>query len=131
MEPRSLRYICEACGGKLRGGDGTATGVSTDSRKIVSGNVFFAIKGDRFDGHDFVEETAKADASAVVVERPVNVTCSVIEVGNVRTALGAFAAAYRRDFDPAVIAIGGSNGKTSTKDLLAAVLAEKFPTLRS
>ena len=129
MEPRSLNYIAEACGGKLRGKDAEAAGISTDSRKINSGDVFFAIKGERFDGHDYVSEIA--GASGVVVERAVPANCAVIEVENVRKALGAFAARYRRDFDLPVIAIGGSNGKTTTKEVLGTILDQKFPTVRS
>ena len=129
MEPRTLQYIAEACGGKLRGKDAEATGVSTDSRSIKAGDVFFAIKGERFDGHDYVPKLA--GATAVVVERPVSANCPVIEVPNVRAALGALAAWYRKDFDLPVIAIAGSNGKTTTKEVLGTILEEKFPTVRS
>jgi UDP-N-acetylmuramoyl-tripeptide--D-alanyl-D-alanine ligase len=129
MEPRTLTYIVEACGGKLRGKDGVATGISTDSRTIKHGDVFFAIKGERFDGHDYVP--VLSGASAVVVERSVAAKCPVIEVANVRGALGAFAARYQKDFDIPVIAIGGSNGKTTTKEVLATILEEKFATLKS
>src|SRR5688500_2928731 len=112
MEARSLKYIAEACGGRVRGHDAEASGISTDSRKINKGEVFFAIKGDRFDGHDYVSQACQA--AAVVVERRVSARCPVIEVGNVRAALGSFAARYRRDFHLPVIAVGGSNGKTTT-----------------
>src|SRR5687767_5338016 len=105
MEPRSLKYIAEACGGTLKGQNAEAIGVSSDSRKIRPGEIFFAIKGDRFDGHDYVESIVAA--SAVVVERPVRARCPAIEVANVRTALGALAARYRKDFDLPVIAIAG------------------------
>ena len=129
MEPRSLSYIAEACGGQLRGKDAEAKGVSTDSRNIKPGNVFFAIKGDQFDGHDYVPKLV--GAAAAVVERTVSASCPVIEVANVRVALGAFAARYRKDFDLPVIAVGGSNGKTTTKEVLGTILEQKFPTLRS
>lgn len=129
MEARSLKYIAEACGGRLQGKDAEASGISTDSRKINKGEVFFAIKGDRFDGHDYVSQACQA--AAVVVERRVSARCPVIEVGNVRAALGSFAARYRRDFHLPVIAVGGSNGKTTTKEVLGTILEQKFPTLRS
>ena len=129
MEPRSLKYIAEACGGELRGNDAQAAGVSTDSRTIKPGDVFFAIKGDNFDGHDYVPNLM--GAAAVVVQRPVSANCPVIEVPNVREALGKFAAHYRQDFNLPVIAVAGSNGKTTTKEVLGTILAEKFPTVRS
>jgi UDP-N-acetylmuramoyl-tripeptide--D-alanyl-D-alanine ligase len=129
MEPRSLKYIAEACGGTLRGNDAEVTDVSTDSRTIKPGNVFFAIKGDKFDGHEYVPKLS--GAAAVVVERPISANCPIIEVANVRGALGNFAARYRQDFDLPVIAVAGSNGKTTTKEVLGTVLAGKFPTVRS
>lgn len=129
MEPRTLSYIAEACRGKLRGKDGEAIGVSTDSRTIKAGDIFFAIKGDKFDGHDYVPKVI--GAAAVVVEHTVPAHCPVIEVGNVRAALGEFAARYRADFDLPLIAVGGSNGKTTTKEVLGTILQQKFPTVRS
>jgi len=129
MELRALSYIAEACGGKLRGKDGEATGVSTDSRTIRGGDVFFAVKGDKFDGHDYVPKLI--GAAAVVVERTVPANCPLIEVGNVRAALGKFAGRYRTDFDLPVIAVAGSNGKTTTKEVLGTILQQKFPTVRS
>lgn len=129
MEPRRLSYIAEACGGTLRGQDTVASGISTDSRKFSKGHVFFAIKGERFDGHDYVPELV--GASAVVVERPVSAKCAIIEVKDVRTALGGFAARYRKDFGLPVIAVAGSNGKTTTKEVLGTILEQKFATVRS
>lgn len=129
MEPRSLQYIAEACGGKLLGRNAEATGVSTDSRTAKVRDVFFAIKGERFDGHDHVSKLLRP--AAVVVDRAVSVKCPVIQVANVRSALGRFAARYRQDFDPPVIAVAGSNGKTTTKEVLGTILERKFPTVRS
>ncbi len=134
METRSLEYICAACQGELPVGSpqATATGVSTDSRRIDKGNLFFAIRGDRFDAHAFVPVAARQGAAAVVVERFDNDPgCPVILVENTRNALGRLAARYRSDFNLPVIAVGGSNGKTTTKDLIAAVLGQKFKTLSS
>ncbi|HKQ37061.1 MAG TPA: UDP-N-acetylmuramoyl-tripeptide--D-alanyl-D-alanine ligase [Verrucomicrobiae bacterium] len=129
MEPRRLSHIAEACAGKLRGKDARAIGVSTDSRTIKAGDVFFAIKGDKFDGHDYVPKLI--GAAAVVVERPVSANCPVIEVANVRAALGKLGARYRADFALPVIAVAGSNGKTTTKEVLGTILQQKFPTIRS
>ncbi len=112
-----------------------ATHVCTDSRQAQAGDLFFAIKGPRFDGHDFVAEVAQKGVAAVVVERsraPSGLPgCAVIAVDNVRQALGRLSSAYRRDFALPVVAVGGSNGKTTTKDLIAAVLRQKLATLWS
>src|SRR5256885_12152714 len=130
MEPRTLEYIRAACNGQLREGDGQAlaTGISTDSRKFSKGDVFFAIKGERFDGHDYVSQLV--GANAVVVERTVTASCPVIEVKNVRRALGAFAGGYRKDFDLTVIAIGGADGQTTTQEMRASIPEQGIPTVR-
>ena len=109
--------------------------VVTDSRQIQAGDLFFAIKGERFDGHDFLDEVAGKGAVAVVIERarlPARLpACAVILVDQVRRAYGQLGAAYRREFALPVVAVGGSNGKTTTKELIAAVLRGQFPTLGS
>ncbi len=136
MEPRSLKYLADACGGELRNGSPhrLATNVCTDSRKAKPGDFFFALSGDRFDAHQFLPEVAKAGVIAVVAERkkiPANFSATVVVVDNARRALGNLAARYRQDFRAPIIAVGGSNGKTTTKELLAAVLRQKFKTLWS
>ena len=107
----------------------------TDSRSAKPGDVFFAIKGERFDGHEFLREVAAKGVAAVVVEQnkiPAQLPeCAVLVVTDARAAFGKLAAAYRKEFSIPVIAVGGSNGKTTTKELLASVLSRKFPTLRS
>ncbi len=136
MEPRSLKYLAEACGGELRNGSPhrLATNICTDSRKAGPGDLFFALKGERFDAHTFLLQVAKTGVIAVVAERnkiPEDFFTTVIAVDNTRAALGKLSARYRLDFDLPIIAVGGSNGKTTTKDLLAAVLRQKFSTLWS
>jgi len=110
--------------------------VCSDSRAAQAGDVFFALKGDRFDGHDFLAEVARKGATALVVgpaalpaDLPAGV--AVIVVDDPRRALGRLAARYRQDFDLPVICVGGSNGKTTTKDLLASVLRSLGPVLAS
>src|SRR5687768_7747779 len=135
MEPRSLEYVCRACGAELIGGSGETliSSVSTDSRQIAKGDLFFAIKGDKFDGHDFVEEVGKKGVTAVVIERgrtkPADVPA--IAVDDTRKALGRFAARYRQDFKLPVVAVAGSNGKTTTKELIASVLQQEMPVVWS
>jgi UDP-N-acetylmuramoyl-tripeptide--D-alanyl-D-alanine ligase len=110
--------------------------VCTDSRTAQAGDVFFALKGDRFDGHAFLGEVAARGAAALVVgpaplppDLPAGV--GIIVVDDARRALGRLAAARRQQFDLPVVCVCGSNGKTTTKNLLAAVLAEFGPVLAS
>src|SRR6185436_15915721 len=103
MEPRSLKYIADACGGELIRGLATSliTQINTDSRTARSGDLFFALLGDKFDGHDFLPEVAAKGATAVVVAHgrvPSWISCGVITVDNPRLALGRLAAHYRQDF---------------------------------
>src|SRR5439155_9602603 len=137
VEPRSLTYVAQACGGELLRGSETATvnRVCTNSGQAQPGDLFVAVAGERFDGHDYLVDAAQKGAVAVVGDREKlegkNPGCAVIAVGNTRQALGALAAGYRRDFNLPVIAVGGSNGKTTTKELLAAVLRPRFTVLWS
>jgi UDP-N-acetylmuramoyl-tripeptide--D-alanyl-D-alanine ligase len=135
MEARSLDFVCRACGGDLIGGapDTKVLQVSTDSRQVRAGDLFIAIKGERFDAHDFIREVIAKGATAVLVERS-RATCenaAVIAVEDTRRALGQLGARYRRDFQIPVIAVAGSNGKTTTKELIGAVLRQQFPTVWS
>ena len=141
MEERTLKFVTEACRAEIQAGPAEAVlkNVCTDSRFLQPGALFFAIRGEAFDGHAFVVEAAAKGAVAVVVERSridvlqgrVPSACVVLLVDDTRAALGQLAAAYRRDFSPRVTAVGGSNGKTTTKELIASVLRQKLPTLWS
>ena len=106
--------------------------ICTDSRAAQAGDLFFALKGDKFDAHDFLDEVAGKGVAACVVACGKKFPAgAVIEVDDPRAALGRLAAKYRGLFNLPVIAVGGSNGKTTTKELLAAVLRQKFFTLAS
>jgi UDP-N-acetylmuramoyl-tripeptide--D-alanyl-D-alanine ligase len=137
VETRSLKFVAETCDAELRRGaaETAVKNVCTDSRKAQPGDLFFALKGERHDGHDFLNEVAAKKVTAVVIERkaiPANPPeCALLVVDDTRAALGKFAAAYRREFSLPVIAVGGSNGKTTTKELIAAVLSRKLATLWS
>jgi UDP-N-acetylmuramoyl-tripeptide--D-alanyl-D-alanine ligase len=113
----------------------TVTRVCTDSRQAQAGDLFIALTGERFDGHDYLAEVARKGAVAVVGEREKverqAPECAVVAVANTRQALGRLAARYRREFNLPVIAVGGSNGKTTTKELLAAVLRQRYRTVSS
>ncbi len=117
---------------------GVVNGLSTDSRQVQPGDLFFAIKGERFDGHDYLEGVVKRGVAAIVIQKSKvqsltseAASCAVVAVDHTRRALGRLAAVYRQDFSLPVVAVAGSNGKTSTKDLIAAVLRQRFPTLWS
>ncbi|HEY2745820.1 MAG TPA: UDP-N-acetylmuramoyl-tripeptide--D-alanyl-D-alanine ligase [Polyangia bacterium] len=125
--------VLEATGGTLvRGAAGgpaesvVFSSVTIDSRAVAAGALFFAVKGDRFDGHDFAAAAVSAGARGVVIARgrKVDVDATVIEVDDVVAALGALGAAHRVAMtDLKVVAITGSNGKTTTKEMTAAILA--------
>ncbi len=136
METRDLEFFAKASRGELRGAarSGVVRRVCTDTRDLKSGDLFVALKGDRFDGHDFVAEAVQGGVAAAVVN-----ACEahrfpgmpLIVVGNTRLALGGMAAVYRAGFQLPVVAVAGSNGKTTTKEILGTVLSGCFETLRS
>jgi UDP-N-acetylmuramoyl-tripeptide--D-alanyl-D-alanine ligase len=104
MDPRTLQYVARACAGEQLTGspDVLVQRVCTDSRAVRPGDIFFALSGDRYDGHNFLKEVMGKDAAAVVVNRqrlPVPpLACAIIAVDDTRRALARFAAEYRRDF---------------------------------
>jgi UDP-N-acetylmuramoyl-tripeptide--D-alanyl-D-alanine ligase len=137
MEARSLRFIATASAGEQLNGspDTQVHRVTTDSRQTQAGDLFFALPGGRFDGHDFLGQAAEKGAGAVVVERKRVLAgwsgCPMIAVEDTRKALGQLASRYRDDFALPLVVVGGSNGKTTTKELVASVLRQKFATLWS
>ncbi|MGD8477449.1 MAG: Mur ligase family protein, partial [Burkholderiales bacterium] len=120
-----LSAAARAIGVQLRGADAQISRVSTDSRDVRPGDLFVAIKGPRFDGHDFVEQALRQGAAAAmvsdssVVER---LATSALVVEDVRLGFGRLAAWWRSLFTMPLIAITGSNGKTTVKEMLAAIL---------
>jgi UDP-N-acetylmuramoyl-tripeptide--D-alanyl-D-alanine ligase len=137
VETCSLKFVAEACAAEIRRGSGETLvkNVCTDSRQAKPGDLFFAIHGEKFDGHEFLDEVAAKGVAAVVVEKrkipaPL-LDCAVLVVDDARVAFGKMAAAYRKDFDLPVVCVGGSNGKTTVKELIASVLRQKFSTLAS
>ncbi|MDE3057704.1 MAG: UDP-N-acetylmuramoyl-tripeptide--D-alanyl-D-alanine ligase, partial [Bacteroidota bacterium] len=116
------------------------SGVSTDSRTVKEGDIFFALGGERFDGHNFVQNVLEKKAAAIVVELQwyrqnvhlveQSISAAVV-VPDSTKALGKLARIYRNKFSIPVLAIGGSNGKTTTKEMIGAVLKEKFNVLKT
>lgn len=122
-----LRQVARAVGGRPSrplSDLERVTGVSTDSRTVKEGDLFFALRGARFDAHGFLEEVFRKGASAAVVERDVPCPGPTISVGDTLGALGSLAAAYRMALGARVIGVAGSNGKTTTKEMIAHVLGK-------
>jgi UDP-N-acetylmuramoyl-tripeptide--D-alanyl-D-alanine ligase len=124
---RSLADFASAMHGRLVGVDAGFGAVSTDSRAIGRGELFVALSGPNFDGHDFVAAAAQRGAAAAVVARPLDVALTQIVVDDPLAALQRAAAAWRQVFDIPVVAVAGSNGKTTTKEMIATVLATRGP----
>ena len=121
----SLREAAAAMNGDLRGPDGLLGGVSTDTRALRAGDLFFALKGERFDAVRFLDQAYAGGAAAAVVGRDAIAASqakALIVVDDARAALGRLAAAWRSRFTPVLIGLTGSNGKTTVKDMIAAVL---------
>ncbi len=97
-------------------------GISIDSRTLLPGNLFIAIKGEQFDGHDFAENAAKNGASAVVVDHPLDVSIPQIQVPDTLEALGKLSSHWRDRFTLPIIGVTGSNGKTTLKNMIASIL---------
>ena len=110
--------------------DVVVTGVSADSRLTRRGDLFFALVSER-DGHAFVNDAARAGAAAAVVSRRIDVDLPMIEVPDTLKALGDLARAYRLTHDIPIVAVTGSVGKTTTKEMIGAVLERKYSTLKS
>ena len=122
-----LSRIAQAVDGRLVGADLAVQGVSTDTRSIAPGQLFIALKGERFDAHDFLAGAAEQAAALLVSDADkVPEGVSAIVVNDTRLALGHLAAAWRAEFDVPVIAVTGSNGKTTTKEMIAAILQAAY-----
>ena len=118
----TLADVAKDVGGQLEGPDRSFDSVSTDTRTIGPGQLFFALRGERFDAKKFVADAADRGAAGAVVERIADVDLSQVEVGDSRLALGALARKWREHFDIPVIGITGSNGKTTVKELTASIM---------
>src|SRR3984893_12599434 len=132
MNPLSILQIAELANAKLEQGDGriSVERISTDSRTIKKGELFVALRGENFDGHKFIEATAKAGAAGAIVDLKWNgkvpAKFAIIRAEDTLLAYQNLAANYRKALSIKVLAITGSNGKTSTKDFAASVLGRKF-----
>jgi UDP-N-acetylmuramoyl-tripeptide--D-alanyl-D-alanine ligase len=126
---RTLSEFAKSCGGTLTGADRPYTGVSTDTRTIASGELFVALRGPRFNANDFVLAAEAAGAAGAMVDSPVDRPLPQIVVRDTQAALSASAAAWRARFSLPVVGVAGSNGKTTVKEMIAAILERKGSTL--
>ena len=118
-----LNELCRIVQGELQGEDIAFASVSIDTRTLKPGDLFIAISGQRFDGHDFVNAAAERGACAAIVEHPVDSPLPQVRVADARIALGQLGAAWRNAYPGQVVGLTGSNGKTTAKEMIAAVLS--------
>ena len=133
MKPFTLAEIAAACGGTYVGNEdmksAVITSVERDSRQVKEGSLFLAIKGERVDGHDYIQKCYDSGAICAICEKaPENADKPYILVPSTLQAVKEIGSAYREKFDIPVVGVSGSVGKTSTKEMLYAVLSQKFKT---
>jgi UDP-N-acetylmuramoyl-tripeptide--D-alanyl-D-alanine ligase len=125
-----LSDFAAAVNGRLIGEDVSFSGLSTDTRTLADGELFVALRGERFDAHRFLDQAVARGAAALVVQDPAPaITLPQLLVGDTLAALGGIAQHWRMTLHPTVIGITGSNGKTTVKNLLAAMLGQRHAVL--
>jgi len=108
------------------------SGISTDSRNMIPGALFIPLRGEHFDGHDYISQAVKNGAAACLSEEVIEgLSVPVVRVADTLRALGDLAAAYRLRLKGPLVAITGSTGKTTTKEMLAAILEQSGPGLKT
>nr|PZN60631.1 MAG: hypothetical protein DIU62_14365 [Pseudomonadota bacterium] len=123
---RTLTHLAALCGGRFAGEDREWTDVNNDTRTLKPGQVYLALRGPRFDGNDFLEAAAEAGAVAAIIDRPNEAPpLPVIEVDDGQAALTRAARGWRAQFAGPVVGVAGSNGKTTTKEMTAAILSRR------
>ena len=125
----NLMKVASAISGQVMGGDAVFDQVTTDTRALSGGELFVALEGERFDGHDFVSEAKRSGAAAAMTSRPVGIDLPTLVVSDTRRSLAQLASYWRGQFDIPMVAVTGSNGKTTVKEMMAAILRESGPTL--
>jgi UDP-N-acetylmuramoyl-tripeptide--D-alanyl-D-alanine ligase len=136
----SIDQVIKAVGGVLIAGaaENTVYGVSTDSRQVEKGNIFIALQGENFDGHDFVHKAVEKGVASVIISnealldlKKVDKAVSVIKASDTLQALGDLAHNYRQRFSLPVIGLTGSSGKTTTKEMMATIIGRKKTILKT
>ena len=135
MTPCTAREICAAVGGTLLQDSGApVTGVTTDSRAVQPGQLFIPLVGERFDGHAYIAKALDGGAAGCLTAAAPETLLPgklYIQVADTRLALKALASWYRDKFDLPVVQVTGSAGKTTTKEMIASVLSQRYNTLRT
>ncbi len=133
MRDLTCAAVASVTGGEVRGAlpDGELTGLTTDSRAVTAGGLFAAIPGARADGHDFMDQAAEKGAACVLCQRFTAAPAPQIRVEDTQAALGTLAGWYRRRFHIPFVGVTGSVGKTTAKEMIASVLAQRFDTLKT
>ncbi len=134
MKKLTLSEIAQACKGTLtqpKYGNLTITSITTDSRKVCKSCLFIPLKGERADGHDFIEQTFEAGVTCTLSEKEIETDKPVIVVESCYQAIKDIAEFYRSLFNIPVIGVSGSVGKTSTKEMIASVLGAKYDVLKT
>jgi len=125
MIETTLSWVASQINGVLHGQDCSINAVSTDTRTIEEGAIYLALKGPNFNGHQFVAAAENAGAKAIIASEDVNTTLPVIQVEDTKLALGLLGAAVKKEVAPRTIAITGSSGKTTVKEMCAAILSRR------
>lgn len=129
MIPVSLTTLADISGGTLHGSDLVLNDVTTDTRKVTPGSLFVALVGERFDAHDFAADAIASGAQALLVSKHLPLSVPQVVVADTRIAFGKLAAWVRQQSKARVVALTGSSGKTSVKEMTAAILRECGETL--
>ncbi len=129
MISMKLSEVAESLHTAYVGQDTEFVGCNTDSRRMHAGELFIALKGERFDGHDFIKDACEHGACAAIVEESDNEMLPMIVVKDTRSAMGTLAQHWRSRFAIPLVAITGSNGKTTVKEMLTAILRLQAPVL--
>jgi len=124
-----LAWVANAVEGRLVGANISIDAVSTDTRELPERALFIALKGPHFDAHEFLQQAINKGAAAVIVEQEQALDCPQIVVQNTRHALGRLGAAVKQQVNPKTIAITGSSGKTTVKEMMASILRQKGQVL--
>ena len=132
MPTLTFSQLANMIGGRVvRGGDAECSSVVIDSREVKPDSVFFAIKGERLDGHDFLPQALQTARGAVVSQVPENTDKAIVQVDDTTAALQQLAKSIRETYEPLVIGITGSAGKTTTKEMIATLVAAERRTHKS
>jgi len=123
----SLSQVATLCAGTLLGADAECVGVTTDTRAELRGQLFVALRGERFDGHDFAQQALEQGAAGVLIERALPGLGGAVVVNSTLSALGALAAAHRQRWAKRVVGVAGSAGKTTTRSAITALLSALHP----